>query len=257
MASFYFPCKSYKYRMIYLEIYYIPGIRHLYNLQAAPLQALKALFNMGLDEIPRCSTPIHLSDIDNEDEESIPDLVEFSEPVWDDDHELLPYNMELFSCLIDCLCSCCPLGECEVCINCSCRLDTSSDVSYGWCAGRQGSPLLFPDMSDMSEDVPDSLMALGGSPISSCNTSMSESLLRTPEMPQPYWRPLPPYILPDVPGVPLPDSPQSPDNSWHSWAPASSSPASPDASFSSFSSEEVGDEDADEEDEVQQPAPPA
>ena len=161
--------------------------------------------------------------------------------------------MELFSCLIDCPCSCCPLGECEVCINCSCRLDTSSDVSYGWCAGRQGSPLLFPDMSDMSEDVPDSLMALGGSPISSCNTSMSESLLRTPEMPQPSWRPLPPFILPDVPGVPLPDSPESPDNSWHSWAPASSSPASPDASFSSGSSEEVGDED----DEEQQPAPAA
>ena len=75
-------------------------------------------------------------------------------------------------------------------------------------------------------------------------------------MPQPAWRPLPPFpmlqdppavdSLPDLPGADLPDSPESPDSSCHSWAPASFSPESPDASFSSVSSREVGDEETPE-----------
>ena len=221
--------------------------------------------NQAEDLPRRYSTPVRVAPDSDTELESIPDLFEWPENVWDDDHDLLPDNWQLPSCTIDCSCSCCPIGECEICTNCSCRdsaphdLDTSSsDASFGWCGGRQDSPLLFSDISFMSEEENshDSILALGGSPISSCNSSMSESLLRSPEMPQPAWRPLPPFpmlqdppavdSLPDLLGADLPDTPQSPDSSCHSWAPASFSPESPDASFSSVSSQEVGDEETTE-----------
>ena len=225
--------------------------------------------NMGLEgvnqeeDIPRCSTPvgraptafdISIGSVGTDG--TVPDLFEWPDNFFDDDHDLLPDNWELPTCGINCSCSCCPVGECDTCSDCRCRdsaphesdLDTTSthpgSISGG---GRQDSPVLFSNISFMSEgeNSRDSLVAFGGSPISSCNTSMSESLLRSVEQPQPAWRPLPPFLpLQEWPAVDsLPDSPDSPSaSSCHSWAPATFSPESPDASFSSVSSQEVGDE---------------
>ena len=211
------------------------------------------------EDIPRCSTPIGnvpaptafditIGSVSSmTDSESVPELGEWPENYFDDDLlEEMPDNWELPTCGINCSCACCLVGECDTCSDCRCRdsaphesdLDTTSTPPGSIRGDRQDSLVLFRSISFMSEDENsrDSLLALGGSPISSCNTSMSESLLRSPEQPQPAWRPLPPFLLPD-----LPDSPDSPHSSWHSWAPASFSPESPDASFSSVSSPEVGD----------------